>query len=107
MFDALTSPRDHRKQHSPHEAAEYLCAAGNTLFDYELIKTFLKYVAIYPLGTNVVLNTGYRGVVSNIFPEYPLRPVVRILQNPNGEVLKSPFEIDLRKEVNVTIVEAF
>ncbi|ASA96916.1 MULTISPECIES: HD-GYP domain-containing protein [Anoxybacillus] len=107
VFDALTSPRDHRKQHSPHEAAEYLCAAGNTLFDYELIKTFLKYVAIYPLGTNIVLNTGYRGVVSNIFPEYPLRPVVRILQNPNGEVLKSPFEIDLRKEVNVTIVEAF
>lgn len=71
------------------------------------VKTFLKYVAIYPLGTNVVLNTGYRGVVSNIFPEYPLRPVVRILQNPNREVLKSPFEIDLRKEVNVTIVEAF
>ncbi|MCL6617647.1 MAG: metal-dependent phosphohydrolase, partial [Anoxybacillus ayderensis] len=77
------------------------------LFDYELIKTFLKYVAIYPLGTNIVLNTGYRGVVSNIFPEYPLRPVVRILQNPKGETLKSPFEIDLRKEVNVTIVEAF
>jgi HD-GYP domain-containing protein (c-di-GMP phosphodiesterase class II) len=107
VFDALTSARYHRKQYSPHEAAEYLCAAGNVLFDYDLIKTFLNYIAIYPIGTNIVLNTGYSGVVAKIFPEYPLRPVVRILKNPYGEVLKSPFEIDLRKEVNVTIVQAF
>jgi HD-GYP domain-containing protein (c-di-GMP phosphodiesterase class II) len=107
VFDALTSARYHRKQYSPHEAAEYLYATGNSLFDYELIKLFLNYIAIYPIGTNVVLNTGYSGVVSKVFPEYPLRPVVRILKNPYGETIKSPFEIDLRKEVNVTIVEAF
>ena len=107
VFDALTSARYHRKQYAPHEAAEYLSAAGNILFDYELIKTFLSYVAIYPVGTTVVLNTGYIGVVAKVFPEFPLRPIVRIMKNPYGEQLKSPYEIDLRKEINITIVKAF
>jgi HD-GYP domain-containing protein (c-di-GMP phosphodiesterase class II) len=107
VFDALTSARYHRKQYSPHEAAEYLSAAGNILFDYELIKTFLSYVAIYPVSTTVVLNTGYIGVVSKIFPDFPLRPIVRIIKDPYGEELKSPYEVDLRKEINLTIVKAF
>jgi hypothetical protein len=86
---------------------EYLSAAGNILFDYELIKTFLSYVAIYPVATTVVLNTGYIGVVAKVFPDFPLRPIVRIVKDPYGEQLKSPYEIDLRKEINVTIVKAF
>jgi HD-GYP domain-containing protein (c-di-GMP phosphodiesterase class II) len=105
VFDALTSARYHRKQYSPHEAAEYLCAAGG-IFDYELIKLFLSYIAIYPVATTVVLNTGYIGVVSQVFPDFPLRPVVRVIKDPYGEELKSPYEIDLRKEINVTIVKA-
>jgi HD-GYP domain-containing protein (c-di-GMP phosphodiesterase class II) len=105
VFDALTSARYHRKQFSPHEAAEYLSAAGGILFDYELIKLFLSYIAIYPVATTVVLNTGYVGVVSKVFPDFPLRPIVRIIKNPYGEELKSPYEIDLRKEINVTIVK--
>ncbi|MBB5326213.1 hypothetical protein HNQ34_003332 [Anoxybacillus tepidamans] len=67
---------------------------------------FLSHVAIYPVATTVVLNTGYTGVVAKIFPDFPLRPLVRIIQNPYGEELKSPYEIDLRKEINVTIVRA-
>ncbi|MCL6588148.1 MAG: HD-GYP domain-containing protein [Anoxybacillus sp.] len=106
VFDALISARYHRKQYSPHEAAEYLSAAGNILFDYELIKTFLSHVAIYPVATTVVLNTGYTGVVAKVFPDFPLRPIVRIIQDPYGEELKSPYEIDLRTEMNVTIVKA-
>jgi hypothetical protein len=41
-----------------------------------------------------------------VFPDFPLRPIVRIIKDLNGEELKSPYEIDLRKEINVTIVKA-
>jgi len=105
VFDALTSARYHRRQYSPHEAAEYLSAAGGML-DYELIKLFLSYIAIYPVATTVKLNTGEVGVVSQVFPGFPLRPIVRVIKNPAGEELKSPYEIDLRKQMNITIVKA-
>lgn len=105
VFDALTSARYHRKQYSPHEAAEYLSAAGDIL-DYELIKLFLSHIAIYPVATTVLLNTGEIAVVSEVFPGFPLRPVVRVIKNPAGEELKSPYEIDLRDKMNITIVKA-
>jgi hypothetical protein len=99
------SARYHRRQYSPHEAAEYLSAAGGIL-DYDLIKLFLSHIAIYPVATTVLLNTGHVGVVSQVFPGFPLRPIVRVIKNPAGEELKSPYEIDLRKEMNITIVKA-
>jgi len=54
----------------------------------------------------VLLNTGEVGVVSQVFPGFPLRPIVRVIKNPAGEELKSPYEIDLRKQMNITIVKA-
>lgn len=45
VFDALTSARYHRKQYSPHEAAEYLSAAGGILFDYELIINYFSRIS--------------------------------------------------------------
>lgn len=106
VYDALTSSRNHRKRHSPQEAAEYLAASGNVLFDYELIKLFLNYVAIYPVASVVLLNMGETAIVSKVFPGLPLHPIVRIIRDPYGETLESPYEIDLRTEISTTIVRA-
>ncbi|MGG3208825.1 hypothetical protein [Geobacillus stearothermophilus] len=58
------------------------------------------------VATTVKLNTGEVGVVSQVFPGFPLRPIIRVIKNPAGEELKSPYEIDLRKQMNITIVKA-
>jgi HD-GYP domain-containing protein (c-di-GMP phosphodiesterase class II) len=105
VYDALISSRNHRKRYSPHEAAEYLAASGNILFDYEMVKIFLKYVAVYPVASIVLLNTGETGVVSKVFFDFPLHPVVRVIKNLRGEELKSPYEIDLRTHISTTIVK--
>jgi HD-GYP domain-containing protein (c-di-GMP phosphodiesterase class II) len=106
VYDALTSSRNHRKQHSAQEAAEYLSAAGGSIFDFDLVKLFLRHIAIYPVSSTVKLNTGQIGVVSKLYSDTPLRPVVRIISEPNGEEVKNTYEIDLRKEISLTIVES-
>lgn len=107
VYDALISPRPFRKSYSPSDATEFLFATGNTYFDLELLKLFLMHVAIYPIASTVELSTGHTGVVSAVNPLAVNRPVIRILQNPDGTPVSSPYEMDLydKKWVNVTIVK--
>lgn len=104
VFDALVSPRNHRQRFSPNEALEFLFASGNTLFDIELVKLFVKHIAPYPIASTVQLNTGQVGVVSQIDSTSSHRPLIRIIEE-NGIRLSSPYELDLRKQLNVTIVK--
>jgi HD-GYP domain-containing protein (c-di-GMP phosphodiesterase class II) len=104
-YAALTSARSYRTRYSRKEAAEYIAGSGNTLFDYELVQLFLKHVPIYPVASAVRLHSGETAVVSETFSDTPLHPIVRVTQNPYGETIKSPYEIDLRSDLQTTIVE--
>ncbi|GEN32893.1 HD-GYP domain-containing protein [Aneurinibacillus danicus] len=103
VYDALTSHRSYRQHYSPNEATEYLFAAGNSLFDLELVRLFVKHIAVYPVASTVVLNTGQIGVVSRVDPAAVHRPTVRIVQERDGTPLASPYEIDLRNHTSIVI----
>ncbi|MBN6186841.1 HD-GYP domain-containing protein [Aneurinibacillus sp. BA2021] len=104
VYDALTSHRSYRQHYTPNEATEYLFAAGNSLFDVELVRLFVKHIAVYPIASTVVLNTGQVGVVSAIDPKAVHRPVVRIVTERDGIPVSSPYEVDLQQRTNLVIV---
>ncbi|QAY66890.1 HD-GYP domain-containing protein [Paenibacillus protaetiae] len=104
-YDAMTSPRPHRRRYSPAEAIEYLFAAGNTFFDFELIKLFCRHISIYPISTTLLLSTGQIGVVSANNELALHRPRVRIIMEANGTLPKEPYELELKDEVHITIVK--
>ena len=81
VYDALTSDRPYRKAMSPNDAVEYILSHGDTQFDYEMVKAFSKAVVPYPPGTLVKLNTGDIGVVTDVFPNFALRPQVKVLKS--------------------------
>ncbi|EFM10513.1 metal dependent phosphohydrolase [Paenibacillus curdlanolyticus YK9] len=105
VYDALTSPRPHRKRHTPSEAIEFLFASGSTYFDYELVKLFCKHISVYPVATTVLLNTGQIGVVSANNSLAVHRPTVRIVEEADGSRPSSVYEIDLKNEVSILIVK--
>lgn len=104
-YDALTSPRPYRKRYTPSEAIEFLFAAGGTFFDFELIKLFCKHICIYPVSTTLRLSTGQIGVVSENNELALHRPRVRIIKEADGTEPKSSYEIELKDEAHITIVE--
>lgn len=106
VYDALTSVRPYRNRYKPSEAIEYLFGNGNAQFDLELVRVFCEHVCIYPVSTTVMLNTGQIGVVSANHPGSVQRPTVRVLREPDGRSVSSPYEMDLRKELNVTIISS-
>ncbi|MDW7649780.1 MAG: HD-GYP domain-containing protein [Bacillota bacterium] len=80
VYDALTSDRCYRGRFLPHETAEILmgdCSLNR--LDPELVRVFLKHIALYPPGVEVVLSDGRRARVKRLHTDFPLRPVLDIL----------------------------
>ncbi|MFD0960872.1 HD-GYP domain-containing protein [Paenibacillus chungangensis] len=105
MYDALVSPRPHRKRYTTSEAVEFLFAAGGTFFDLELIKLFCSHISVYPVSTTLLLNTGQTVVVTENNPLAVHRPRVRVIKEADGTELKSPYELELKDELHITIVK--
>ncbi|WP_373230348.1 HD-GYP domain-containing protein [Cohnella sp.] len=102
-YDAMTHPRAYRNSIAPHHALEILYANAGSLYDIKKVTLFRNKVAIYPVGLSVKLSTRERGVVCRQNLAIPSRPVVRVLQNEQGEKLKAPYEIDLSTALDVII----
>ncbi|MEK3883081.1 HD-GYP domain-containing protein [Paenibacillus sp. PL2-23] len=103
-YDAMTTNRVYRSPMLPHEAVERLYAGTGTLYEQRMLQLFRDKVAIYPIGINVRLQSGERGIVAGLNNTYPHRPTVRVLYNEAGEELKSPYEIDLSTQLTAMIV---
>ncbi len=104
VYDSLTTPRPWRRRYLPQDALEYLMGSGGYLFDHSLINAFRQHIAIFPLGTGVVLNTGESGVVCKVDANYCHRPVVRVLKDGRGNDLRFSYEIDLKSELRTSII---
>lgn len=100
-YDAMTSDRPYRLGIQPHEVIEYIMGNVGLKFDYDLVLAFVRKVIPYPVGTLVQLSTGHYAVVDAINDNYPLRPIVRIIETANGE--ESTARIDLMEITNIVI----
>jgi len=103
VYDALTSDRVYKEKIKPEQAVEYLVSMSNYQFDCEIVKVFLDCIAIYPIGTGVILNTGEKGIVVDNNKNWPTRPVVRIVIDERGRRLSKFKEIDLSKDPKIFI----
>lgn len=103
VYNALGSPRHHRNAYGPGEALEYLFAAGNYEFEWDLIKAFLDHVVIYPVSTTVKLSNGQTGTVMETAGRPIQRPIVQILSEADGTRVIIPYLMDLQKHTNIVI----
>ena len=84
-YDAMISKRPGREQLSPADAIEYMMAMAGAEFDPQLVNIFLRRMAVYPIGCEVELSNGQRGIVAKNFRDFSLRPLVQIVET--GEML--------------------
>lgn len=104
VYDALTSDRSYRMTSFPSEVIEYVMGCVDKHFDYEILKSFLKVIVAYPIGTFVRLSDKRIAVVVKNNSENIMRPVVRIVNNDGtvGEDVDLLYDI---KHMNITITD--
>jgi HD-GYP domain-containing protein (c-di-GMP phosphodiesterase class II) len=102
VFDALTSDRCYRRAMPANDGYDFIAARSGQDFDPEVVDVFKSSVAPYPPGTGVVLSDGSAGLVKEARHDAFKRPVVRVVMNPQGELIE-PRDIDLSVTPGLTI----
>ena len=103
VFDALTSDRVYRNKWPTYKAAEYIMNNTEKLFDYTLVKKLLPQISFYPNGSEVILSNGYRALVKDQNVGFPTRPIVRLIEDDEGNKIKE--SLDLLKHMNIVITK--
>ena len=93
-FDAVTSKRAYRKPEERRQALSLLQAGAGRAFDPRIVRTFVRMVGIFPVGSLVQLSTGEVAVVVRNHDELLARPIVRLVLDAKGESAEGE-EIDL------------
>jgi HD-GYP domain-containing protein (c-di-GMP phosphodiesterase class II) len=97
IFEALTHPRPYRDGRMILFDAVKMVMQEVDRFEYKLLKTLLNYFTFYPINSLVALNNNEIGRVIDVNASVPMRPVVEIVLDADGNRLKKPKKIDLRK----------
>ncbi|MFP3154290.1 HD-GYP domain-containing protein [Lachnospiraceae bacterium ZAX-1] len=102
VFDALTTKRPYHEPSTPSDTVEYIVSKVDTEFDRELVDVFLKKVAVYPTGCEVVLSNGQHAIVLENYQDFILRPKVKVIGTNEIMNLKED-----RSAQNVTVINLF
>lgn len=97
VYDALTAKRPYKNPYNPADAIEYLMANSGKMFDLDIVKTCMKCIIPYPVGTKVLLSNGDIARVKDQ-TEILYRPVIMVSQG---------YEIDLtdKRYLDLTIID--
>ncbi|SET52298.1 HD-GYP domain-containing protein [[Clostridium] polysaccharolyticum] len=88
-----------------NEAVEYIISQSGKKFDPVVVSAFNSSVARFPNGINIITNQKDIGVVVRQNPDFPMRPVIKIVKDSSGKVIAPPLERDLVKELSLFIEE--
>ena len=78
VYDALVSKRCYKDELSPVVAVRYIAMNAGSMFDEKIAAVFLRSIAPFPEGAQVVLASGETGTVQKVDPNHPIEPVVRL-----------------------------
>ncbi len=100
-YDNLSTGRPNKKAMFPSDVLEYLMSNAGKMFDYDIVNTFCKIVIPFSKGTLVDLSNGDIGVVQETPPNFPLRPIVKILKSCRINTINT--HINLIDSVSIVI----
>jgi HD-GYP domain-containing protein (c-di-GMP phosphodiesterase class II) len=107
VFEAMTHPRPYRTERIiPFAAVKIIIQEDEAKFDQKVLKAFLNYITFYPINSFVMLNNNEIGRVIGINNFSPMRPIVEIVFDGQGNQLKKLKIIDLAKSPVLFIKKA-
>ncbi|MFH1407229.1 MAG: HD domain-containing phosphohydrolase [Candidatus Omnitrophota bacterium] len=106
VYEAMIHPRLYRKCYMHHQAVKDLLQEGENVFDGSAVKSLIKRIGIYPIGSWVELNTGQIGKVLDVGDTFPLRPTIELAYDLRGKKMRDPKTIELTKTQSLYIKDA-
>ncbi|MEW5693959.1 MAG: HD-GYP domain-containing protein [Candidatus Hydrogenedentota bacterium] len=105
VFDAMNSERKFRGRYLPYDIMSHLIRNAHLIFDPDVMKSFVRFVSLFPLSSFVKLNTGETCLVVGSNEVSPIRPVVKVLLDENNKRVKKGRIINLLESDEYYIVQ--
>ncbi len=105
VYQALIGSRSYKPKWVPGKAVGLLMELRGSEFDEKALGYFLRSTGIYPTGSLVRLSSGDLAFVVKNERDSLERPVVVVVENPNGELLTHHELLDLLVQPDLSIVE--
>ncbi|OGS36205.1 MAG: hypothetical protein A2293_15285 [Elusimicrobia bacterium RIFOXYB2_FULL_49_7] len=109
VYESLTADRPYRNGHIPYKAMEsILRSVKEGLFNADIVKYFLDYSSLFPVGSLVKLNSNEIAKVIRPNKGHYSKPIVSVIINSNNALLKEHeiHVIDLSTAKDVQVVQA-
>lgn len=101
-YDNLSTDLPNKRAMFPSDVVEYLMSNAGTMYDYDIVHTFVNEVVLpFPHGTLVDLSNGETAVVEDTRRNFPLRPIIRIIKSDNPDRIDE--EINLIEELSMVV----
>jgi HD-GYP domain-containing protein (c-di-GMP phosphodiesterase class II) len=103
-YSALLEDKGYRRKKLPYEAMKELLAFGVYRYDPNFMKKFLYKFSVYPVGSLVELSDKSFGMVVRSGHDKPMRPLIYIYRDNNGDSPDKLRFIHLLHRQNIYIV---
>ena len=97
-YEALTHIRVYRNKIDPHSAVKAILTSLKDYFSLDILKVFINQMSVYPIGSIVRLDGGETAKVIGVQSGSSLRPIIKIIQDANGENIDNGIITDLSKQ---------
>lgn len=86
-----------------HEVVTELKQMKGKVFSKDLVEKFIKFIAMYPVGSIVKTNEGEIAIVVSQNNHHPDRPVIQVVKDANGKMLKKGRRVDLTSVTHIYV----
>lgn len=105
VFEALVHGRAYREGFITYNAIQKIIESRGKQFHAKIIRALINGVSMFPVGSMVKLSTEEIARVLSVNSLRPVRPVVEILIDAEGNKIKSPIRLNLEEEPLIYIVK--
>jgi len=105
VFEALVHGRAYREGFITYNAIQKIIESRGKQFHAKIIRALINGVSMFPVGSMVKLSTDEIARVLSVNSLRPVRPVVEILIDADGNKIKNPIRLNLEEEPLIYIVK--
>ncbi len=102
-YTAMIERRPYRAAILPPAAVKKILANSAGRFGHNMIRSFVRQVSAYPIGSFVKISNGCVGMVVNTHSEHPSSPVLRLMRDENNNPYENLRFIDLAYEPQIQV----
>jgi HD-GYP domain-containing protein (c-di-GMP phosphodiesterase class II) len=102
-FVAMMSKKAYRNMMTGYQAMKTLLSENDLYFSPEILKLFVRIIGIYPIGSGVLLSDNSIARIVSVNTESPLRPIVQVVIDKDGDAVEKEEKIDLFKNKKLFI----